>query len=113
MITYRAPYIELNNQRRSKNFPTRKEAQAFLQRIHTELAQGTHVAASVSPTVSEASELWLARCERKGLEAKTMCQYRTHVELHITPFIGNLKLSQLTSAAAINGFVDRLYKEGR
>ena len=98
---------------RSKQFPTKAAARAFLERTGTELAQGTHVALSVSPTVTEASNLWLARCERKGLEAKTLAQYRTHIELHIVPLIGNLKLSQLTSAAAIHGFVDQLHAGGR
>jgi len=113
LVTYRAPYVDASGARRSTNFPTMKEAKAFLLTVGHELRTGTHVPMSVSPTLAEAAELWLNRCERKELEAKTLSQYRAHVELHIVPFLGNQKLSQLTSVAAINGFVDRLHAEGR
>ena len=113
LVSYRAPYTDANGIRRSRNFATAKEAKAFLQTTASELATGAHTPASLSPTVAEAAALWIARCERKGLEAKTLAAYGQHVDLHIVPFVGETKLFQLTTAAAINSFVDRIHAEGR
>jgi integrase len=113
LITYRAPYTDSGGRRRSQNFPTAKEAKAFLQKTSSEMLQGVHTPASVSPTVTEAAALWIKRCERKGLETTTLAQYNQHVDLHIVPYIGKTKLAQLTTAAAINSFIDRLHEEDR
>jgi integrase len=112
-VVYRAPYLDGSGARRSQNFPTAKEAKAFLQKTSSELVQGVHTPASVSPLVKEAASMWITQSERNGLEATTLKQYREHVDLHINPFIGGTKLSQLTTAAAINSFIDRLYEEER
>jgi integrase len=110
--TYRAPYIDAAGQRRSKNFRTVAAAKAFLLTVGHELAQGVHTPASMSPTIAEASQLWIAHCERQGLEPTTVTNYMQHVDLHITPFIGSVKLSELTTTA-VNAFIDRLHDAGR
>jgi integrase len=112
-VVFRAPYTDGSGQRRSQNFGTAKEAKEFLLTVGDELRRGTHVASSTSPTILEAAQFWIARCERKGLESKTLDQYRQHVDLHIVPAVGNRKLSQMTSAAAITAFVDQLHQAGR
>jgi integrase len=78
----------------------------------TQVAAGVHTPDSVSPTVAEAGEMWLKRCERDKLEATTLRQYRTHLTLHITPRIGSMKLSRIT-APSVNAFVDQLLADGR
>lgn len=98
--------------RRFKQFPTKREADAFLIRARSQVAAGVHTPDSVSPTVTEAAELWLQRCERDKLEATTLRQYRTHLRLHIAPRIGSLKLSKIT-APAVNAFADQLLADGR
>lgn len=102
-----ASYTDGGGTRRFKQFPTRKEADAFLVQARTQVAQGVHTPDSVSPTVAEAAEMWLRRCERDKLEATTLRQYRAHVRLHIVPFIGATKLSKIT-APSVNAFVDQL-----
>jgi integrase len=47
-----------------------------------------------------------------NLERATLAQYRQHLDLHIVPFLGRAKLSQM-SVAAVRGFQDRLRSEGR
>jgi integrase len=81
-------------------------------KARAEVAAGTHTPDNASITVSEAADLWLAHCECDCLEATTLRQYRTHLDLHIAPRIGNTKLSRL-SAPAVNAFVDQLLADGR
>src|ERR687885_154354 len=83
-----AGYVDGAGKRRFKQFPTRKEADAFLTRARSEVASGVHTPDSQSITIKGAAEMWLARCERDRLEATTIRQYRAHVSLHIVPFIG-------------------------
>jgi integrase len=112
LITYRAPYVDAAGERRSKNFPRKADAEAFLLTVASELVQGVHTPASVSPTVAEAAKLWIAHCERQGLESTTIDGYQQNIDLHIIPFIGDIKLSALTTPA-INAFTDRLHAAGR
>jgi integrase len=112
LITYRAPYQDAAGRRRSKNFARRRDAEAFLLKVGNELVQGTHTPESISPTVGEAAKLWIAHCEREGLESTTIDNYQQHVDLHIVPFIGETKLSALTTPA-VNAFTDRLHEAGR
>jgi integrase len=107
-----ASYTDGGGARRFRQFPTRKEADAFLVQARTQVAAGVHTPDSVSPTVAEAGEMWLKRCERDKLEATTLRQYRTHLTLHITPRIGSMKLSRIT-APSVNAFVDQLLADGR
>lgn len=64
---------------------------------------------SASITVSEAGEKWIATCAAAGLERTTLDQYRQHLNIHIVPHIGRVKLSQL-SAPVVREFEDRLRK---
>lgn len=107
-----ACYTDGGSARRFRQFPTKKEADAFLTQARSQVAAGIHTPDSVSITIAEASELWLKRCERDGLEATTIRQYGAHVRLHILPRIGNMKLSRIT-APGVNAFVDQLLQDGR
>lgn len=107
-----ASYTDGGGGRRFKQFPTKREADAFLTQARSQVAAGVHTPDSVSPTVAEAAEMWLRRCERDKLEATTLRQYRNHVTLHIVPRIGGTKLSRIT-APSVNAFVDQLLADGR
>ena len=73
---------------------------------------GVHVAPSKSINVDEAGASWVSSAQAAGLERATIKQYREHVDRHITPFIGSVKVSEL-SAQAVRKFEDRLRVEGR
>ena len=77
-----------------------------------EVKQGVHTLASVSITVAEAFERWIADCEANGLEYGTLLQRRQHLNLHVTPFIGREKLSTLT-APRVHHFDAELRTAGR
>ena len=66
-----------------------------------------HTPEARSITVAEAGRLWLASCESGRLERATMDGYRQHVELHIVPLLGRLKLAQL-GAPEMRQFEDRM-----
>ncbi|WMT78850.1 site-specific integrase [Bradyrhizobium sp. Ash2021] len=76
------------------------------------MARGVHTPGSISPTVKDAGALWIKRCNEKNLEATTIDAYEQHVDLHIAPFIGAKKLSDMT-VPAVNAFADQLRDGGR
>jgi integrase len=59
-----------------------------------EVRDGTHTADRRSVTVAEAGKLWIASGENNKLERATIDGYQQHLDLHITPFLGRVKLSQ-------------------
>ncbi|HEV7371109.1 site-specific integrase [Arenibaculum sp.] len=106
-IVWQCDYRDQNGARRSKQFERKREADAFLVRARSEVAQGIHTADSASSTVAEVGELWIKRCEDDGLEASTVKMYREHLRLHISPLIGAQKLSRLTMPG-VEAFKDQL-----
>jgi integrase len=104
-------YVDQLDRRVLKTFARKKEADAFAASSRVEVREGTHVADSTSVTVKKAGELWLESAEAAELERTTLEQYRQHLRLHIEPFIGRTKLSQL-NAPTIRAFEDRLRKGG-
>jgi integrase len=50
----------------------------------------------------EAGELWIAQGETDGLEASTLRQYRQHLDFHLKPFIGAVKLAELAPGGVQN-----------
>jgi integrase len=111
-VAWQVDYRDQAGARRHKQFQTKREADAWLVQARAQVAAGIHTPDSASITVSEAADLWLARCTRDGLEATTIRQYKAHVEIHIVPRIGKTKLARL-SAPAANAFIDQLIHDGR
>ena len=109
-------YVDQHGTRRLKTFSRKKEANAFETDMRPAVKAGTHVADSATVSVSKAGALWIESCqapvEGEPLERTTVDQYRQHLTLHIEPFIGGLKLSQL-SVPVIRKFQDDLRKQGR
>jgi integrase len=103
-------YTDQGGTRRTKNFERKREANAFHATVSVDLRKGIHVPDSQSVTVAEAARIWLDACEGRGLERATLAPYRQHVDLHIIPLIGAVKLSTL-SAPMVRTFEDRLRKD--
>src|SRR5215469_10735722 len=91
-----ADYFDQKRKRHTKQFPTKKAADAWLLRARGEVRDGVHTPDSASLTIAEAGELWLRRCETDALERATLQQYRTYLERHIAPLLGRVRLAQLT-----------------
>lgn len=105
-------YIDGGGKRRLKTFARKKEADAFAASTTVEIKAGVHVADSATITVAEAGKLWLKSGDAAGLERTTMDQRRQHLDLHITPFAGAVKLTKV-SAPWVRAFQDELREAGR
>jgi integrase len=100
-------YVDQTGKRRLKTFTKKKVADNFAATANVEIRAGVHTADSASITVAEAGNFWIETCERAGLERATVDAYRQHLRLHIEPYLGRLKLSQL-SAPMVREFEDKL-----
>jgi len=112
IVRWQAGYVDGAGKRRFKMFAKKSEADAWLVETRHDVARGVHTPGSVSPTVKEAAALWIKHCNEKGLEPMTVKGYEEHVNLHIVPFIGAKKLSDIT-VPAVNAFADQLRDAGR
>jgi integrase len=79
-----------------KTFATKRAAEAWRAETLTEQKRGIHTPASTSITVAQAGAKWLEQAEADGLEPSTIAQYRQHLEFHILPHLGEVKLVDLT-----------------
>jgi integrase len=100
-------YADQGGNRRNKQFSRKRDAEAYHARVAVALSAGVHTPESQSPTVSGAGELWIRSAEANGLERTTLRQYRQHLDLHIIPLLGALKLAQLT-VPTVRAFQDKL-----
>jgi integrase len=100
-------YFDADRKWRLKTFRTKKEAKDFEATARTDIKQGRHVADAASITVKRAGELWIERAEEEKLLQSSLTQYDEHLRLHITPFIGDMKLSKL-NPPAIRAFASKL-----
>lgn len=107
-----ADYSDQDGKRHIKTFKTKKTADAWLVQTRHEVSTGVHTAESSSITVAEAGELWIAQGETDGLEASTLRQYGQHLDYHIKPFIGTIKLAEL-APGTVQNFRNKLIREGR
>jgi integrase len=104
-------YTDGGGKRRLKTFKRRRDAESFENVVGVGVRAGLHVPDSQSVTLAEAGSLWLDSCDLAGLERATLVDYRRHLELHIVPLIGAVKLSQMT-APMVRSFADALRKSG-
>ena len=105
-------YKDAAGKRRLKTFKRQKDAARYRDEIAPQLRAGIHTPDSISKTIAEAAAAWLAHCEAEKLERSTIRQRQQHINLHINPFIGAVKLSQLT-APKVRTFIDDLRDAGR
>src|SRR5579885_316083 len=107
-----ADYFDQTGKRHIKTFSTKKAADSWLVTARDEVQKGIHTPASTSITVEQAGEDWISQGETDGLERSTLRQYRQHLDYHIKPLVGSVKLAELT-AAVVQDFRNRLISEGR
>jgi integrase len=105
-------YADLSGTRRQQTFDKKRDADAYHDKVKNEVRAGIHTPISSSPTIAKAGELWLERADEDELERGTRAQYSQHLNLHIVPLIGEVKLGQLT-VPMVRGFETSLAKAGR
>ncbi|MFN3620617.1 tyrosine-type recombinase/integrase [Sphingorhabdus sp.] len=94
-------------QRKTKQFPRKKDAEDWNTRAAWHVSQGTHTSDSKSITIAQASHLWLEARRADRLEDTTIAAYEQHLRLHIVPRWGTIKISQLTTPM-VERFKDEL-----
>ena len=117
-ISWLVDFKDRNGRRRARQFPTKREADAYLVKARAEVAAGVYVHDTV--TVVEAGQAWLKtcveRCERgQRMERATLRDYESKLRLHILdPEVGlcGFKLPRLTRKV-VNEFRDDLLASGR
>lgn len=83
----------VRDQRTKSGFTTRAEAQRALTALLASVDTGTDVRTRQS--VGEYLEEWLARKTAAGLKASTVRSYRLHLDQHLLPTLGKIKLADL------------------
>ena len=109
-IAWQVDYRDRINQRRHRQFPTRRAADAWLVTARAEVADGTHVPASESKTFADVADAWIADCKRRGLERATVDVYEQRLRDYGKVFIGDRRIGELTTADATQfyeGVLDR------
>jgi integrase len=92
-----ADYFDGDGKRHVEQFSKKKDAVDQLAKTRIDIGKGTYVAPNTGLTVAEAAENWLKRVEADGREPSTIRQYRQHVNLHIVPRLGSVRLAKLTA----------------
>ncbi|PSS67070.1 site-specific integrase [Ensifer sp. NM-2] len=105
-------YTDGQGKRRLKTFTKKKEADQFAATASVEVREGVHVADSATITIEEAGKLWLKSGDAAGLERTTIDQRKQHLNLHIVPLAGSVKLTKVT-APWVRSFQDDLREKGR
>lgn len=105
-------YFDQHGKRHLKTFERKKDADSWRTDALHDVKRGTHTAESASVTVGEAGDLWVQHVEAEGRQKSTVKQYTNHLNHHIRPRLGTVKLSQL-SAPLVREFQDWLRKNGR
>ena len=108
VLEYRAG----DGRRHLETFQRKKDADARQAEVKVDVKAGTHVATSQSVTVAEAAAGWIRAGQAAGLERSTLDQYRQHVDQHLVPFIGKVKLSNL-NAPTVRKLEDHLREKLR
>jgi integrase len=100
-------YADVDGKWRLKTFERKKEADAFQDTVKAAVRSGTHTPDSASVTVAEAGRRWIKTGEANSLERSTIRDYQCHLDRHIVPLLGTVKVSKLT-APMVGKFRDDL-----
>lgn len=99
-------------ERHIRTFEKKKDAESFETEMRGEVRDGTHTPRAKSLTVAQAGENWIRASAAAGLERTTLDGYRQHLNLHIAPFIGEIKLADL-AVSDVRELEDKLAAAGR
>ena len=105
--SWQVTYRNREGKRRSSQFVLKRDADAFELKVRKELALGTHTAATDSITVAEAADQWIAKSQIHNLERSTVNSYERIARLHVLPFLGGYRLTQL-NGPMLQSYLDKL-----
>jgi integrase len=103
-------YSDQAGVRHLKTFERKKDADAYHATVRVDVRAGVHT--SSKTTVASAGKKWIESCEAHRLERSTVEAYRQHLDGHIIPYLGAVKLADL-SVPVVRQFMDKLRADGR
>ncbi len=92
-----------------ETFRRKRDADEYHDKVRVNVRAGVHTSGKM--TIAEAGAKWLSDAEDR-LEPATVESYRQHLNDHITPYIGTVRLSHLT-VPLVREFMDRLRADKR
>lgn len=98
IVAYTGP----SGRRHIETFERKKDADARHAAVKVNITKGVHTADSDSITVAAAGIRWIKSGEGNNLERATLDEYQRHLDTHIAPYIGNVKLSKLTAPTVVD-----------
>jgi integrase len=98
---WRVRYVDQYGKTRTRQFDLRRDADAFRIKAEGEVRAGIHTADSISVTVGQAADIWIAAREADDCDRGTLKTYREIVNVHIRPLIGSEKLSRLSGPKVV------------
>jgi integrase len=90
-------YTDQHGSRHIETFEKKKDADAYQAKVVVDVDSGVHTAPSTSITVAQAAADWIRHAETEKRERSTVLAYQQHVDKHIIPRIGPLKIARLTT----------------
>jgi integrase len=90
-----ADYTDGAGKRHQVRFKRKRDAEQHEEKSKVAIRAGTHVSLDSNLTVTDVAEKWIAKVEANARERSTSRQYRQHINLHILPRIGAVKLAKL------------------
>jgi integrase len=113
-----ADYADRSGRRHQVRFKHKRDAEAHEEKSKVAIRDGKYLVIG-DVTVADAARIWLNRVVANGMrhrgpvERTTLQQYQEHVDLHILPRIGRLKLPKLTPQTIERFRDDLLVKNGQ
>ncbi len=95
---WRVDFRDQTGARHRATFDTRKEAENGLGDFRRQISQGSFVAAKQVPLFRQVAEEWFAG--KREHRPSTQAQWQAHIDRHLLPHIGNLRLDQM----GVSGF---------
>lgn len=90
-----ADYTDGAGKRHQVRFKRKREAEQHEEKSKVAIRAGTHVSLDSNLTIADVAETWITKVEANARERSTSRQYRQHINLHILPRIGAVKLAKL------------------
>jgi integrase len=105
-------YADQHRKPHIKTFKRKKDADAYHATVVVAVREGRHTPDSSSITIAEAGRHWILTGHGNSLERATLEEYQRLLDMHIAPFLGNVRLSRFT-APMVSEFRNRLREGGR
>jgi integrase len=93
---WQVDFVDQDGHRRHKQFRQKKAADAYLVAARSQVASGTYVAESGSPTIQEAAEAWLTRGKAEQLERSTIWQREHHIAHILAVIDPDIRLARIS-----------------